>query len=61
MLEKVEQLKFVGHRAPLSADEPATLVEVYQRVVRVHPQPDTLNYKRDGKWVVVRSQTAMMK
>ena len=55
MLEKVEQLKFVGHRAPLSADEPATLVEVYQRVVRVHPQPDTLNYKRDGKWHSISS------
>jgi long-chain acyl-CoA synthetase len=37
-------------RTPLSADEPATLVEVYERVVRVHPQPDTLNYKRDGAW-----------
>src|SRR5712692_7873640 len=50
MLEKVEQLKFVGHRVPLSADEPATLVEVYERLVRLHPQPDTLNYKRDGVW-----------
>jgi long-chain acyl-CoA synthetase len=37
-------------RVPLSADEPATLVEVYERVVRVHPKPDTLNYKRDGAW-----------
>jgi long-chain acyl-CoA synthetase len=50
MLEKVEQLKFVGHRAPLSAEEPATLADVYERVVRVHPKPDTLNYKRDGAW-----------
>src|SRR6266851_1382856 len=50
MLEKVEQLKFVGQRVPLSADEPATLVEVYDSVVRVHPKPDTLNYKRDGAW-----------
>src|SRR5713226_5809799 len=55
MLEKVEQLKFVGHRVPLSADEPATLVEVYERVVRVHPQPDTLNYKRDGAWHSISS------
>src|SRR6266851_1511972 len=55
MLEKVEQLKFVGHRVPLSADEPATLVEVYERVVRVHPKPDTLNYKRDGAWHSISS------
>src|SRR6266446_9116540 len=55
MLERVEQVKFVGHRVPLSADEPATLVEVYERVVRVHPQPDTLNYKRDGAWHSISS------
>src|SRR6184192_4691753 len=55
MLEKVEHLKFVGHRVPLSADEPATLVEVYERVLRVHPQPDTLNYKRGGAWHSISS------
>jgi long-chain acyl-CoA synthetase len=49
-LQRVEQLMFVEHRAPLSAGEPATLVEVYERVVRVHPKPDMLNYKRDGVW-----------
>ena len=49
-MQRVEQLKFVEQRAPLSADEPATLVEVYERVARVHPKPDTLNYKRDGGW-----------
>ncbi len=27
-----------------------TLVEVYERVGRDHPKPDTLNYKRDGVW-----------
>jgi long-chain acyl-CoA synthetase len=37
-------------REPLSADEPATLVEVYQRAVRRHPKPDTLNYKSAGRW-----------
>src|ERR1700738_4272529 len=35
---------------PLSDDEPSTLVEVYERVARVHSKPDTLNYKRDGVW-----------
>jgi len=37
-------------RVPLSDDEPQTLVEVYERVARVHPKPDTLNYKHDGAW-----------
>src|SRR5438477_308512 len=55
MLERVEQLKFVERRVPLSADEPATLIEVYERVLRVHPQPDTLNYKRGGAWHSISS------
>jgi long-chain acyl-CoA synthetase len=50
MLETHEKLKFAGHRVPLEADEPTTLVEVYERVARVHRKPDTLNYKRDGGW-----------
>ncbi len=50
MLETQDKLKFVGHRVPLEADEPTTLVEVYERVARVHQKPDTLNYKRDGGW-----------
>ncbi len=37
-------------RTPLSADEPTTLVEVYERVARLHRKPDTINYKRDGQW-----------
>ena len=50
MLETQDKLKFVGHRVPLEADEPTTLVEVYECVARVHHKPDTLNYKRDGRW-----------
>ena len=38
-------------RVPLSPDEPTTLVEVFERIARVHPQPDTLNYKKDGAWL----------
>ena len=37
-------------RVPLSADEPETLVDLYERVARLHPKPNTLNYKRDGAW-----------
>jgi long-chain acyl-CoA synthetase len=38
------------HRVPLSADEPVTLVEVYEHAVRRFPKPDTLNYKVNGVW-----------
>src|SRR5437660_1083344 len=45
-----DKLKFVDHRTPLNSDEPTTLLEIYDRVVRDHPKPDTLNYKHDGVW-----------
>ena len=38
---------------PLHEGEPKTLVEVFEHVARVHPRPDTLNYKRDGRWVAI--------
>jgi acyl-CoA synthetase (AMP-forming)/AMP-acid ligase II len=37
-------------RVPLTADEPATLTEVYEQAARKHPKSDTLNFKRDGQW-----------
>lgn len=40
-------------RVPLHEGEPGTLVEVFERVARVHPRPDTLNFKRDGRWVAI--------
>src|SRR5713226_3903939 len=55
MLETCNKLKFVERRAPLSVDEPTTLVEVYERVVRAYPKPDTLNYKRGGVWHSISS------
>jgi len=42
-------------RVPSSADEPATLVDLFERVTRQHKLPDTLNYKRDGKWHSISS------
>jgi long-chain acyl-CoA synthetase len=42
------------HR-PRAADEPATLIDVFTRVVREHKRPDMLNYKRDGRWVPMSS------
>jgi long-chain acyl-CoA synthetase len=37
----------------LSATEPTTLVEAFEYVARVHPRPDTLNYKREGRWLSI--------
>ncbi|HEY0348252.1 MAG TPA: long-chain fatty acid--CoA ligase [Pyrinomonadaceae bacterium] len=39
-----------GRRVRLNSDEPTTLIEIYERVMRDHPKTDTLNYKRDGAW-----------
>jgi len=39
-----------SQRTRLTGDEPATLVEVYERVGRIRPKRDTLNYKQDGVW-----------
>ncbi len=39
-----------SQRTRLTGDEPATLVKVYERVGRIHPKRDTLNYKQDGVW-----------
>jgi long-chain acyl-CoA synthetase len=37
-------------RVPLSPDEPATLVEMFERTLRLHNKADLLNYKQDGAW-----------
>ena len=50
MIETVAQNKLTPGRIPLTTDEPTTLPEVYERVARDYPKPDTLNYKRDGAW-----------
>ncbi|HEV2799610.1 MAG TPA: long-chain fatty acid--CoA ligase [Pyrinomonadaceae bacterium] len=42
-------------RVPLSADEPATLAEVFTRAVGDHAKTDALNYKRDGRWHSISS------
>jgi len=50
MIEAVTRSNPLVPRVPLASDEPTTLPEVYERVVRDHPKPDTLNYKRGGAW-----------
>lgn len=42
-------------RRPATPDEPATLVDVFNRVARTHKRPDTLNYKSDSRWIPISS------
>jgi long-chain acyl-CoA synthetase len=37
-------------RIPLNADEPTTLIGIYDQVLRDYPKADTLNYKQGGAW-----------
>ena len=50
MIETVAHDNLTPDRIPLTPDEPTTLPEVYERVVRDYPKADTLNYKRDEVW-----------
>ncbi|HYX30418.1 MAG TPA: long-chain fatty acid--CoA ligase, partial [Pyrinomonadaceae bacterium] len=50
MIEIEPQLDSGASRLPLHPNEPTTLIEIYQQVLREHPKRDTLNYKRDGAW-----------
>ena len=59
MLEVHDKTIPQPERIPLEADEPTTLVEIYEAVVRNHPKADNLNYKRDGVWHAL-SATEMM-
>jgi long-chain acyl-CoA synthetase len=45
----------ISVRQPRAADEPVTVVDVFNRVARKHKRPDILNYKRDGQWVSMSS------
>ena len=53
------RVSHVVHRERLSPDEPTTLVEVFERALRVHARPDALNYKRGGEWHSISSEEFM--
>ena len=38
---------------------PSTLVDVFTEVARKHKRPDTLNYKKDGRWIQMSSDEMM--
>ena len=42
-------------RVPLSADEPKTLLELFEQAVQKHNRSDALNYKSDGEWKAISS------
>ena len=44
---------------PSAEADPKTLVDVFERVARVHPKPNTLNYKKDGQWQPISSVEMM--
>jgi len=53
--EYMDQRANTPARHPALADEPTTLVDVFERVARTHKRPDTLNYKSDGRWLPISS------
>ena len=53
--ENIERHEPVPVHRPIAPNEPATLVDVFTLVVRENKRPDTLNYKKDGRWVSVSS------
>jgi long-chain acyl-CoA synthetase len=38
-----------------TAEHPTTLIEAFERITRDHKRSDTLNYKRDGRWIPISS------
>lgn len=57
MIEPATNVSAVeNRRMPLTSDEPKTLTEIYEGVVRNHPKPDTLNYKREGTWKSISAE-----
>jgi long-chain acyl-CoA synthetase len=55
------QTEAVSERVPLHAGEPTTLVEVFEHVGTAHPRRDTLNYKRDGRWISISSEEMLVR
>ncbi|HET8781695.1 MAG TPA: AMP-binding protein, partial [Pyrinomonadaceae bacterium] len=53
--ENIERREPIRVRRPTAPGEPATLVDVFTRVVRDHNRADALNYKSDGRWVPISS------
>ena len=48
-------------RRSTAADEPATLVDVFNLVARAHKRPDTLNYKSGDRWIPISSDEMLQR
>jgi long-chain acyl-CoA synthetase len=57
----MDQRPNVSVGRPTAADEPVTLVDVFTRVARKHKRSDTLNYKRDDRWVSISSEAMLQR
>ncbi|HEX6125475.1 MAG TPA: long-chain fatty acid--CoA ligase [Pyrinomonadaceae bacterium] len=49
----------IGRGEPLLPDEPRTLPELFRQAVAKHNLPDALNYKRDGQWRSISSESML--
>jgi long-chain acyl-CoA synthetase len=47
--ERVE----TSEREARTSEHPTTLIEAFERIARNHKRSDTLNYKRDGRWISI--------
>lgn len=54
-------IKAAPRRSPLTPDEPVTLVQVFEYVARVHKRPDTINFKREGRWTPMSSDEVLLR
>ena len=61
VVEYMDVQSNVPVRQRSEADEPATLVDVFNRVARKHKRPDTLNYKSDGRWISISSDEMLQR
>jgi len=61
VVEYMDVQSNVPVRQRSEADEPATLVDVFNRVARKHKRTDTLNYKSDGHWVSISSDEMLQR
>ncbi|HEY6660820.1 MAG TPA: long-chain fatty acid--CoA ligase [Pyrinomonadaceae bacterium] len=61
VVEYMDQRSSTPVRQPASADEPKTLVDVFERVALKHKRPDTLNYKSGGRWISISSDEMLQR
>jgi long-chain acyl-CoA synthetase len=56
-IDAAQQNGIVG--VPTHADEPITLIDVFNIIARRHKRPDTLNYKSGDSWISISSDEMM--